>query len=338
MATTSKTGTSRRRARNAGPTPDKDLYLRIFQVMALHRAVEDRMVSMYRQGEMLGSVYTGHWHEAIAVGTAAALRAGRLPLPDPPGPRRAPVARDAALAGDGELPGQGHLADRRARRHPALRPAGPEHLQPAQPHPGQLPGGHRRRVRVQVPRRGPAWRSRTAATDRPRAATSTRRSTSRRCSTCRASSSSRTTSSRTRRRCGCSRAPTSRQGGGVRHPGREGRRHRRDRGLRGDGAGRHPGPRRRGPVADRGGDHAHARPRRARPGRLRAAGDVRGVGREGPGGAIAAAQLQELGVATDDEVADDARAGPSRKAIEARKKSLGDPMPVPDREEERVYA
>ena len=54
--------------------PDRDLSLRIFQVMALHRAVEDRMVSMYRQGEMLGSVYTGHWHEAIAVGTAAALR------------------------------------------------------------------------------------------------------------------------------------------------------------------------------------------------------------------------------------------------------------------------
>ncbi len=32
------------------------------------------MVSMYRQGELLGSLYTGHWHEAIAVGTAAALR------------------------------------------------------------------------------------------------------------------------------------------------------------------------------------------------------------------------------------------------------------------------
>ena len=29
---------------------------------------------------------------------------------------------------------------------------------------------------------------------------------------------------------------------------------------------------------------------------------------------------------------------PGVKAIEARKKSLGDPMPVPDREEERVYA
>ena len=50
--------------------PDRDLSIKIFQVMALHRAVEDRMVSMYRQGEMLGSVYTGHWHEAIAVGHA----------------------------------------------------------------------------------------------------------------------------------------------------------------------------------------------------------------------------------------------------------------------------
>jgi TPP-dependent pyruvate/acetoin dehydrogenase alpha subunit len=46
----------------------------MFRTMALHRAVEDRMVSMYRQGELLGSLYTGHWHEAIAVGTAAALR------------------------------------------------------------------------------------------------------------------------------------------------------------------------------------------------------------------------------------------------------------------------
>src|SRR6266699_2101728 len=46
----------------------------MFEVMALMRAVEDRMVTMYRQGELLGSLYTGHWHEAIAVGTASALR------------------------------------------------------------------------------------------------------------------------------------------------------------------------------------------------------------------------------------------------------------------------
>src|SRR4029453_4374522 len=63
---------------------DRELYLRIFRVMALHRAVEDRMVSMYRQGEMLGSVYTGHWHEAIAVGTAAALRQNAFLAPTPP--------------------------------------------------------------------------------------------------------------------------------------------------------------------------------------------------------------------------------------------------------------
>ena len=54
--------------------PDPELARRMFRTMALHRAVEDRMVSMYRQGELLGSLYTGHWHEAIAVGTASALR------------------------------------------------------------------------------------------------------------------------------------------------------------------------------------------------------------------------------------------------------------------------
>src|SRR3954447_7210645 len=65
------------RKRPAAAVPesaDRDLYRQLFRMMALQRAIEDRMVSMYRQGEMLGSVYTGHWHEAIAVGSAAALR------------------------------------------------------------------------------------------------------------------------------------------------------------------------------------------------------------------------------------------------------------------------
>jgi TPP-dependent pyruvate/acetoin dehydrogenase alpha subunit len=53
---------------------DKQLLVRIFETMVLMRAVEDRMVSMYRSGDLLGSYYSGHWHEAIAVGTAAALR------------------------------------------------------------------------------------------------------------------------------------------------------------------------------------------------------------------------------------------------------------------------
>ena len=69
-----------RTKRNAepGPTPvadrDRDLLLRIYETMVLTRAVEDRMVAMYRGGDLLGSLYTGHWHEAIAVGAAAALR------------------------------------------------------------------------------------------------------------------------------------------------------------------------------------------------------------------------------------------------------------------------
>jgi TPP-dependent pyruvate/acetoin dehydrogenase alpha subunit len=53
---------------------DRDLAVRMYEVMVLTRAVEDRMVAMYRGGDLLGSLYTGHWHEAIAVGTAAALR------------------------------------------------------------------------------------------------------------------------------------------------------------------------------------------------------------------------------------------------------------------------
>src|SRR6266511_2426500 len=67
-----------RRKAEPGSTPaadrDRDLMLRIYQTMVLTRAVEDRMVAMYRGGDLLGSLYTGHWHEAIAVGAAAALR------------------------------------------------------------------------------------------------------------------------------------------------------------------------------------------------------------------------------------------------------------------------
>jgi len=62
------------RTREPKPPVERDLAVRMFEVMALMRAVEDRMVTMYRQGELLGSLYTGHWHEAIAVGTASALR------------------------------------------------------------------------------------------------------------------------------------------------------------------------------------------------------------------------------------------------------------------------
>lgn len=76
MAKTEK-GKARPKGRSKaarGAQADRELCLKMFRFMALQRALEDRMVTMYRQGEMLGSVYTGHWHEAIAVGTAAAIR------------------------------------------------------------------------------------------------------------------------------------------------------------------------------------------------------------------------------------------------------------------------
>ena len=53
---------------------DPELLRRVYDVMVLTRAVEDRMVAMYRGGDLLGSLYTGHWHEAISVGAASCLR------------------------------------------------------------------------------------------------------------------------------------------------------------------------------------------------------------------------------------------------------------------------
>jgi TPP-dependent pyruvate/acetoin dehydrogenase alpha subunit len=68
--------TRRKPARTATPLAerDRDLLVRIYETMVLTRAVEDRMVAMYRGGDLLGSLYTGHWHEGISVGSAAALR------------------------------------------------------------------------------------------------------------------------------------------------------------------------------------------------------------------------------------------------------------------------
>ena len=53
---------------------DRDLAVKLYEAMVLTRAVEDRMVAMYRGGDLLGSLYTGHWHEAISVGAASCPR------------------------------------------------------------------------------------------------------------------------------------------------------------------------------------------------------------------------------------------------------------------------
>src|SRR3954453_13914734 len=77
----------RKSATESVPVADRDRELihRIFETMVLTRAVEDRMVAMYRGGDLLGSLYTGHWHEAISVGAASCLR---------PDDYMAPIHRD----------------------------------------------------------------------------------------------------------------------------------------------------------------------------------------------------------------------------------------------------
>jgi pyruvate dehydrogenase E1 component alpha subunit len=80
---------SRRKDADSGATAvanrDPALLKRIHEVMVLTRAVEDRMVAMYKGGDLLGSLYTGHWHEAISVGAASTLR---------PDDYMAPIHRD----------------------------------------------------------------------------------------------------------------------------------------------------------------------------------------------------------------------------------------------------
>ena len=84
MATTGRDGGNRRRA-DAVADRDPALLRRIYETMVLTRAVEDRMVAMYKGGDLLGSLYTGHWHEAISVGAASTLR---------PDDYMAPIHRD----------------------------------------------------------------------------------------------------------------------------------------------------------------------------------------------------------------------------------------------------
>lgn len=49
--------------------------------MKLHRAVEDRIVSLYKQGEIVGGVYTGRGQEAIGVGSAVQVGADDVVFP-----------------------------------------------------------------------------------------------------------------------------------------------------------------------------------------------------------------------------------------------------------------
>ncbi|TLY22218.1 MAG: thiamine pyrophosphate-dependent dehydrogenase E1 component subunit alpha, partial [Nitrospirae bacterium] len=47
--------------------------LQLYYYLRLTRTLEDRITALYRQGRIVGGVYTGNGMEAIAVGYASAL-------------------------------------------------------------------------------------------------------------------------------------------------------------------------------------------------------------------------------------------------------------------------
>lgn len=51
----------------------RDDLLRMYHYLRLTRSLEDRITALYRQGRIVGGVYTSHGMEAIAVGYASAL-------------------------------------------------------------------------------------------------------------------------------------------------------------------------------------------------------------------------------------------------------------------------
>lgn len=52
---------------------DPEFVKELYRGVVRARAFEDRMHTMYRSGDLLGSYYSGNWHEAISVGMIAAM-------------------------------------------------------------------------------------------------------------------------------------------------------------------------------------------------------------------------------------------------------------------------
>ena len=239
-------------------------------------------MTLYRQGKVPGSFYDGFGQEAVSAGPAWAMAAAGPPLHPPPRPRGARHPRRADRADLRPVHGPRGRHHRRARRQRALR----------RPHQGL------RRDGLDAPRHD-------ADRDRPRDGVQDARRGARRDDLVRRRLD---LARRLPRGDELGRPPAAaghlhpreqpvrlldagrpavrgqprRARGGLRLPGRQGRRQRR----RGDVRGHAPGARaragRRGPDADRGGHHAHARPRRPRRHEVRAEGAGRGVAGEGP--------------------------------------------------------
>ena len=134
-----------------------ELALDLYYWMTLTRGVEERALNLYRQGKLPGSYYTGRGQEAISVGMALPLRAGRTAT----GCRRgsaisAPTSSTASRVADlRPVHGQGRIDDARQGRQPAHRRQRVEHPLPGVAHGGHDPAHGRRRPGLQAARRGP---------------------------------------------------------------------------------------------------------------------------------------------------------------------------------------
>ena len=75
--------------------------LQMYYYLRLTRALEDRITNLYRQGRIVGGVYTSHGMEAIAVGYASALE---------PDDVVAPFHRDMGAFSFADSPRRNHRA------------------------------------------------------------------------------------------------------------------------------------------------------------------------------------------------------------------------------------
>ena len=239
-------------------------------------------MNLYRQGKVPGSFYDGYGQEAVSVGAAFAMCRDRPPVHPAPRPRRPPHPRRDAGADPRPVHGPRGRRHRRARRQRALRRLARglrrdgldaarhdarrhRHGDGVQAAPRAALRDHLVRRRLDLARRlprGDELGRRAAPAGHLRAREQPVRLLDA------AQAAVRGRPRRARR--------------GLRLPGRQRRRQRR----RGDVRGHAPGARaragRRGPDADRGADHAHARPRRARRHEVRAQGAGRGVAQARP--------------------------------------------------------
>jgi TPP-dependent pyruvate/acetoin dehydrogenase alpha subunit len=63
------------------PSVPREVRLRLLDLMLLQRLAEDRIMALYRQGRIAGSVYTGRGQEGVAAAAGLALAADDVVLP-----------------------------------------------------------------------------------------------------------------------------------------------------------------------------------------------------------------------------------------------------------------